>query len=59
MHFDLLDEGDPVFPPRFRCQHGCGVLMTPLDYTGHSGHRYRTDPETGTCRCIPLGEPQD
>ena len=57
MHFDLFDEGDPAFPPRFQCPFGCHILMTPLKFTGHLGYTYITDLQTGVCRAIPPAPP--
>jgi len=38
--FDILDGGDPTFPPRFECQKCDGGLMQPLQYTNHDGITY-------------------
>ena len=52
LHFDLLDSGDPTYPPRFECNHGCNVLMTPLKFTGDLGYYYITNPKTGKMKTI-------
>lgn len=59
LQFDLLDEGDPAFPPRFQCPFGCNILMTPLKFIGHLGYTYITDLQTGVCRSIPPAPHQD
>lgn len=39
-YFDIMDGGDPLFPPRFDCQ-SCGGLMEPVYYVNHDGIVYK------------------
>jgi hypothetical protein len=39
--FDIMDGGDPAFPPRFDC-HACTFgKMQPVHYVGHDGIVYK------------------
>jgi hypothetical protein len=38
--FDVMDGGDPSFPPRFDCQN-CAGKMQPVRYVGHDGIVYK------------------
>jgi len=38
--FDVMDGGDPTFPPRFDCQN-CDGKVQPVHYIGHDGIVYK------------------
>jgi len=39
-YFDIMDGGDPTFPPRFDCQR-CSGKMQPVHYVNHDGIVYK------------------
>ena len=39
--FDVMDGGDPTFPPRFDCQNCVGGKVQPVHYVGHDGIVYK------------------
>ena len=39
-YFDIMDGGDPSFPPRFDCQN-CPGKMSPVYYVNHDGVIYK------------------
>lgn len=39
-HFDIMDGGDPLYPPRFACMK-CDGQMEPLYYVNHDGIVYK------------------
>ena len=39
--FDIMDGGDPSFPPRFDCQSCSSGKMQPVNYTNHDGIVYK------------------
>src|SRR5690606_41910853 len=39
-NFDAMDDGDPIVPPQFACEH-CGGEMYPEYYKGIHGYEYR------------------
>ena len=40
-YFDIIDAGDPTFPPMFDCQ-GCSTgKMQPVHYVNHDGIVYK------------------
>ena len=39
--FDLMDGGDPSFPPRFDCQNCSHGKMQPVYYVNHDGVVYK------------------
>jgi hypothetical protein len=39
-YFDIMDGGDPLFPPRFDCQ-SCSGKMQPVHYVNHDGIDYK------------------
>lgn len=40
MQMDFEDGGDPLYPPRFKCE-ACPGQMEPIFYEGVHGHTYR------------------
>lgn len=42
LDFDILDPGDPLYPPTFYCEK-CNGLMKPKFFIGYSGITYRYD----------------
>lgn len=38
--FDIMDGGDPSFPPRFDCQSCVKGKMQPVHYVNHDGVEY-------------------
>jgi hypothetical protein len=43
-YFDIIDGGNPLFPPRFDCEN-CTDKMTPVYYVNHDGivYEYKQD----------------
>jgi hypothetical protein len=39
-YFDVMDGGDPTFPPRFDCQGCAEGKMQPVHYVNHDGIVY-------------------
>jgi hypothetical protein len=40
-YFDIMDGGDPSFPPRFDCQACNSGKMQPVHYVNHDGIVYK------------------
>lgn len=42
LQMDMLDPGDPIYPPMFDCEK-CNGLMKPLYFIGYTGIIYKYD----------------
>lgn len=42
LQMDMLDPGDPSYPPMFNCEK-CNGLMHPVHFIGYSGIEYTYD----------------